>query len=131
MELGGAAWRSSMSPAQTQPLISLLTSPPSASTAPGSGNLRGQRRPVPPHLLLHPPAPDAGGPLPPSSPCPVGCSSASNIRHASSSGHIAKMKALFKSKPGMLASVIQQTHELLIFVDLHSGSRGVVDMRSL
>ncbi|EEE53023.1 hypothetical protein OsJ_35737 [Oryza sativa Japonica Group] len=69
MELGGAAWRSSMSPAQTQPLISLLTSPPSASTAPGSGNLRG-------------------------------CSSASNIRHASSSGHIAKMKALFKSKPG-------------------------------
>uniref|UniRef100_A0A0E0ALY6 MO25-like protein n=5 Tax=Oryza TaxID=4527 RepID=A0A0E0ALY6_9ORYZ len=36
----------------------------------------------------------------------------------------AKMKGLFKSKPRTPADVVRQTRELLIFLDLHSGSRG-------
>uniref|UniRef100_A0A0D3GSW2 MO25-like protein n=2 Tax=Oryza TaxID=4527 RepID=A0A0D3GSW2_9ORYZ len=34
------------------------------------------------------------------------------------------MKGLFKSKPRTPADVVRQTRELLIFLDLHSGSRG-------
>ncbi|KAG8064950.1 hypothetical protein GUJ93_ZPchr0004g40297 [Zizania palustris] len=36
----------------------------------------------------------------------------------------AKMKGLFKSKPRTPTDVLRQTSELLIFLDLHSGSRG-------
>ncbi|KAM3365079.1 hypothetical protein ACQJBY_015070 [Aegilops geniculata] len=35
------------------------------------------------------------------------------------------MKGLFKSKPRTPADVVRQTRELLIYVDLHAGSRGV------
>uniref|UniRef100_A0A0E0GPL4 Uncharacterized protein n=1 Tax=Oryza nivara TaxID=4536 RepID=A0A0E0GPL4_ORYNI len=67
-----------------------------------------------PHLPTYFPTVGGGRCPPPSSPPPSPrcrwtpspffslscCSSASNIHHASSSGHIAKMKALLKSKPG-------------------------------
>jgi hypothetical protein len=34
------------------------------------------------------------------------------------------MKGLFKSKPRTPPDVVRQTRELLIYLDLHSGSRG-------
>ena len=62
----------------------------------------------------------AGRRRPAASPLP----SPPRVTAASASDDGAKMKGLFKSKPRTPADVVRQTRELLIYVDLHAGSRG-------
>lgn len=61
-------------------------------------------------------------PSPPRAPPLSSASAAAAALAAADDG--AKMKGLFKSKPRTPADVVRQTRELLIFLDLHSGSRG-------
>lgn len=73
---------------------------------------RGRRRPAASPL-----------PSPPRAP-PLASSASATAAALAAADDGAKMKGLFKSKPRTPADVVRQTRELLIFLDLHSGSRG-------
>jgi calcium binding protein 39 len=62
-------------------------------------------------------------PSPPRAP-PLASSASAAAAALAAADDGAKMKGLFKSKPRTPADVVRQTRELLIFLDLHSGSRG-------
>lgn len=62
-------------------------------------------------------------PSPPRAP-PLASSASATAAALAAADDGAKMKGLFKSKPRTPADVVRQTRELLIFLDLHSGSRG-------
>lgn len=62
-------------------------------------------------------------PSPPRAP-PLASSASATAAALAAADDGAKMKGLFKSKPRTPADVVRQTREHLIFLDIHSGSRG-------